>query len=102
MNITVTAPGLGDGIAIPDLKGLEEDLVEQLFLRIQARTPVDTGNARDGWNIDGLNIINMVPYIVYLENGWSKQAPAGMIRVSLEEVPQIIQKYIATNKPKQP
>ncbi len=39
--------------------------------------------------IDGTQkvyIINNLPYIERLEEGWSKQAPAGMVRLSLAEV----------------
>jgi hypothetical protein len=31
-------------------------------------------------------ITNNVPYIVYLENGTSKQAPQGMVRITIEEL----------------
>ena len=67
--------------------------VGDLYDRIQVRTPVDTGAARAGWSIGWRGhegnrhavISNSVPYIVYLEFGWSKQAPKGMVRISLAE-----------------
>lgn len=99
-DISVTTVGFGDGIEIPDIDDLKEYIIEEVALRIQARTPVDTGNARDGWNIDGDAIVNMVPYVQYLEFGWSQQAPNGMVRVTLAEVPQLIQKYLAEHPPK--
>jgi hypothetical protein len=98
--IEVTTVGFGDGIEIPDVEGLKEWLIEELALRIQARTPVDTGNARDGWNIDGDAIVNFVEYIQYLEYGHSQQAPNGMVRVTLAEVPMLIEKYLAQNRKK--
>lgn len=87
-----------------------------LYSRITLRTPVDTGRARAGWalsvnapsnwvppeglggvqpvqsDISGFNldqviyIVNNVSYVVYLENGSSDQAPAGMVRISLAEI----------------
>lgn len=69
--------------------------------RITLRTPVDTGRARAGWglgevpSVPGIQpitghqpvyITNNVPYIVYLEQGSSQQAPIGMVRVSLAEI----------------
>lgn len=64
----------------------------ELFTKIVDATPVDTGRARDGWEIDeaplgGITWIeNSVPYIAELENGSSKQAPAGMVIKSIEEM----------------
>lgn len=86
-----------------------------LWNRITLKTPVDTGRARAGWGvsigdpqvvtpepgphgaptppdlsaIDGTQLIyvlNNVEYVQYLEEGTSKQAPAGMVRISLAEV----------------
>lgn len=33
-----------------------------------------------------ISIRNTLPYIIRLENGWSDQAPAGMVKVTLTEV----------------
>lgn len=64
----------------------------KLYTAVVNRTPVDTGHARSGWAFEvvseeplHLRIVNRVPYIVYLEYGWSKQAPAGMLRVGMLE-----------------
>jgi hypothetical protein len=49
-------------------------------MALAANTPVDTGHAAAGWEIkaDGKNILvtNDVPYIDFLNQGTSKQAPA--------------------------
>ena len=50
-------------------------LVEEL----KAATPVDTGEARDGWKSDGKSIINEVEHIASLNDGSSTQAPARFI-----------------------
>ena len=81
-----------------------------LFTGIRKMTPVDTGRARGNWqctigspfvgeNDNGSNsqiistipehagsvvyLSNNLPYISALEYGHSKQAPAGMVRVSI-------------------
>lgn len=42
-------------------------------------TPVDTGNARDKWSLNGNVIYNTAPYIINLNEGSSKQAPSHFI-----------------------
>lgn len=37
-------------------------------------------------------IANSLPYIVRLENGWSKQAPAGMVGLTVTEFQQIVKR----------
>lgn len=91
------------------------------------RHPVDTGRARSGWGLtlvasietppegsyptppplpdvsqlDGkviVYILNSVPYIEALEDGHSKQAPAGMVRLSILEVESEIEAILEANK----
>lgn len=89
------------------------------------RHPVDTGRARAGWGIttaesipapppgtygppplpdvsqlDGYTpafILNAIPYIEPLENGHSKQAPNGFIRLAIMEVETEIETIVALN-----
>lgn len=66
----------------------------------QGGTPVDTGNARARWKAqagaggdiatyvlaDGSILVsNDAPYIMRLNDGWSKQAPAGFIERAIAE-----------------
>lgn len=65
-------------------------LVLDIFRNIQIRTPVDTGRARGNWQVEfngsqEATIYNNLPYIERLENGWSQQAPTGMVRITLSE-----------------
>ncbi len=88
--------------------------------RIILKTPVDTGNARNGWVFsfngadnptdNALNAVvvaiepmkigqlgyflSYVPYIMPLEMGHSKQAPAGMVRLSVNQWDRIVQKAV--------
>ena len=73
------------------LKEFEREFME----RVMRRTPIDKGKAREGWqsqvNKEQLVISNDVPYIGELENGSSKQAPSGMLRITVEESQQIVE-----------
>jgi hypothetical protein len=55
----------------------------ELIERLREATPVDTGNARDGWKYDGKTISNDVEYIDDLNKGTSTQAPAYFIERTL-------------------
>jgi hypothetical protein len=77
----------------------------EVFNRIRTRTPVDTGNARQGWRLQlrpgAAVILNRVRYVEVLEFGgyrgvgpktqrgpggiYSRQAPRGMVRRTLAE-----------------
>lgn len=53
--------------------------MDQLVNELKEATPVDTGEARDGWHHDGKSIRNDVEHLKYLNEGSSKQAPAHFI-----------------------
>lgn len=97
----------------------------QLFDRVIRRTPVDTGRARANWNAaidnpdesvtdstlppqpaptvfsadlgDTLYLTNNLPYISALEYGYSKQAPQGMVRVTVSELQQALRLEVQRN-----
>lgn len=86
-------------------KGVIRDSCREISTRIVLRTPVDTGNARRNWEASGideqvytfLNALTKTPYIRRLEYGWSKQAPQGMVRISVAEWPDIVRKSVEDN-----
>lgn len=45
---------------------------------------------------DVIYITNSLPYAQRLEMGWSKQAPAGMVRVTMADLPARIEAYAST------
>jgi len=55
----------------------------KMVSELEAATPVDTGLARDSWKIDDQGkrvlITNDTPYIQYLNEGSSKQAPSHFV-----------------------
>lgn len=58
-----------------------------------------TRMALDGW-VPGKTIYltNSLPYAQRLEYGWSQQAPAGMVRITVEEFPQKVAEIVAQVK----
>ena len=79
-----------------------EKKCKQMLNELVEATPVDTGKARDSWNITHTGnpsspaiISNEVPYISRLNEGSSKQAPAHFVeRIALKfgkPVGQIVQ-----------
>lgn len=83
-------------IPIIDFNEVIRSVSEEVFDKIVTRTPRDTGRAQDGWEFSfddsssRATISNEVPYIGILENGWSDQAPNGFVRITLEEIPDIV------------
>ena len=68
----------------------QKQAANKVEARLKELTPVATGRARNGWKQErrgngDLAIVNEVPYIVRLENGYSSQAPRGMVSVVLAE-----------------
>lgn len=91
-------------------------VTREVLSRVVERTPVNTHRAVAGWSAAGraldvsvpsssksqagdssyrerltgknprVEFNNNVPYVIYLEYGWSKQAPLGMVRISVAEV----------------
>jgi hypothetical protein len=66
-----------------------EDMCNSVFDDIVNATPVDTGTCQAGWNIqfdDNTCVIwNDIEYTSFLEDGWSKQSPNGMVEISLQK-----------------
>ncbi len=58
-----------------DIGKVEKKIKEDLIVSLKEATPVDTGNARDGWKLENDKIVNDVEYISQLNNGSSEQAP---------------------------
>jgi len=59
-------------------------LQDEILANIRPRTPIDSGQARRGWRKEDNRVVNRVPYIQRLEQGWSKQAPRGFVNQSIK------------------
>ena len=57
-------------------------------------TPIDTGNARNKTKLNGNQIDAQYPYAQRLDRGWSRQAPKGMTKPTIDYLRRYIQKQI--------
>jgi hypothetical protein len=75
---------------------LAERVIEFAASASRERTPVETGEARDGWKETGIErteqaeasrrqLTNRVKHIVYLEDGTRRMRPRRMVKGSLAE-----------------
>lgn len=68
----------------------QKSQAQKLVQALKANTPVDTGEARDGWRIDEKgDIANDVEHIAALNNGHSQQAPAHFVEKTVLAFPSI-------------
>lgn len=66
-----------------ELAARKKKVLHKLVDELKAATPVDTGVARDGWEIEDGKIVNKVDYIDDLNSGSSTQAPSHFIERTL-------------------
>jgi len=93
-----------------------------LATAVHGETPRDTGAAQDSWRLviggvdrspqggnflssakrmkvgEEFKMVSSLPYIRRLEYGWSKQAPAGMLRVNTARWPSIVAHSVSQSK----
>lgn len=70
---------------ITKLKGRLDDFPDQALDKFKELTPVDTGNARKNTSLkNNKTIVANYPYAKRLNEGWSKQAPDGMVNPFLK------------------
>jgi hypothetical protein len=94
-NLTTTLVLFRDR-ALEKAGAILDGTAETMADRIRDRTPVDTGRARSGWEVqnrsrDHRTIHNEVPYIWSLEMGHSQQAPHGMAGITVLEFQDIVE-----------
>ena len=66
---------------ITKLKGRLEDFPERALEKFKELTPIDTGNARRRTSLKNRKTVAAdYPYAQRLNEGWSKQAPDGMVK----------------------
>lgn len=69
------------------LKTLDNNnITDVAFKYFVENTPIDKGNARRNTKKENNEIIADYPYAKRLEEGYSNQAPKGMVEPTLEEV----------------
>jgi hypothetical protein len=63
--------------------------MERILDRLVEATPIDTGEARAGWEINGNSIENHVEHVKDLNRGTSQQAPIRFIEKTLLSHPGV-------------
>ena len=79
---------------IRKLEKLEDEVLKESLPFVKSITPIDSGNARRNTFRDKNKIKGNYPYAGRLDEGWSKQAPAGIIEPSVNKILDNIKKYI--------
>lgn len=71
-----------------------ERVCNEVFQFIVDITPVDTGVCRDAWEFywspTDCRMYNPTEYASYLDEGWSNQAPNGMIQPALQYLRELL------------
>lgn len=69
------------------------------FFKYKAPTPIRSGNARKHTTLDGKNTIKAdYPYAKRLDQGYSSQAPNGMVKPTMEYVKKLVRDIVRGNK----
>ena len=101
---------ISDGKAVIDIiENLSDDyqnlITEKAYALIRDTTPIRTGRARRGWQkrksigTGSFQVIeNKVPYVIYLNEGHSRQAPKGYIEQQLERAIEAANREIELEK----
>jgi len=72
----------------------QEEVILEFMVRVKARTPVRTGHLQNSWGAikrqSDVEIYNTADYAEHVEYGTDRQAPRGMLRATLLEMPEIM------------
>ncbi len=61
----------------------KKTITNDIVRKLKDATPVDTGEARDGWKTESGNIVNNVEHIGSLNHGSSQQAPSFFVEKTI-------------------
>jgi len=87
--LTAAIDGVNKEVRIK-LNNEVKKIIKETISKLKDATPVDTGEARDGWKTDlGGNIVNKVKHISYLNEGHSDQAQSRFVERTILSVPNI-------------
>ncbi len=78
---------------VNDLQGL----AQKGHAHFKKITPKRSGNAKRRTVLNKGNIEANYPYAVRLDNGWSKQAPQGMVQPTIEYMRKIVKTIMRSN-----
>lgn len=63
---------------------------DRAYKYFKSVTPIDTGNARRRTVLRGNTIEANYPYAKRLDQGWSRQAPSGMVEPTLDYIKRLV------------
>ncbi|MGH6646215.1 HK97 gp10 family phage protein [Aquabacterium sp.] len=79
---------------VVDLDKLPQAFGDEFLKAVKQKTPVESGTLQQGWNLDVegpvIEVSNEVPYAHFVEDGTEKMAPVGMLKATILEAPQIL------------
>jgi hypothetical protein len=77
-------------------KGVTDAVALKAYTKFRQSTPIKTGNARSHTTLDkGSNTIYAdYPYAQRLDDGWSKQAPEGMVNPTIAFIETLVEQEI--------
>lgn len=79
---------------IKTLEKVSDDLPQVALEEFKKNTPKDKGNARRSTRLDQNTIVADYPYSQRLEEGYSKQAPKGMIEPTEKWIQQEVDRRL--------
>ncbi len=79
-----------------DLEDLGKDVMKDAYKFYKQETPIQSGNARNKTKLkgSGKTIDSAYPYAGRLDEGWSKQAPKGMTKPTIDKIESLVDKEI--------
>lgn len=91
LRVTITnANKVATGLS-KDVDQIVRQVSQELLKQLQRFTPVRSGRAKRGYRLNkrkkyNYEVVNRVPYIERLDEGYSKQSPNGMTRPAIRAV----------------
>lgn len=73
---------------------IPDSIVKQAFQFFVDKTPIRSGNARRNTQLNDKTIEAKYPYAQRLDQGYSRQAPKGMVAPTLKEIERLVQKEL--------
>ena len=77
-----------------EMNSFPEELVDESGKFFVNNTPIRSGNARNKTRVGRGKINADYPYAARLDEGWSKQAPNGMVEPTLKYIEQLVRTFI--------
>ena len=92
MNLTINAKGFEK--RMKKLSALPEHLLGEALELVKENTPKQSGNARDNTKRKGNQIVSDYAYAGRLDDGYSKQAPKGFTKPTIEQLEREADKFV--------